>query len=288
MVLAEVIPQLPDAIPAVNQAAQWFFTLFQMPMLVAAVVLALRLARRYQSLIPFVFLVGGGLAMLNEPIVDHNAAVWFPTDGQWTLYTTFGVPQPVWLATAYVWFFGGQAMLTWHLLEQGLPAQRLWKAFAVLVASDIVLEHPGLYLDLFFYYGEQPFQFTRFPLWWGFVNATTPLVSATLVYLLRPYLTGRRTLGLVLLVPMVSAGTNAALAWPVWNAVNSTWPWPVVWAAGGLTVGLALFTVHLLVVGLERFRSLTELPAGAGAGGAPGRDHEGGAPGRDDGQPAHV
>jgi hypothetical protein len=274
--LAEVVPELPGNIPAVNQAAQWFFTLFQMPMLVAAGVLALRLARRYQSPIPLLFLVGGGLAMLNEPIVDHNAAVWFPTEGQWTLYTTFGIPQPVWLATAYVWFFGGQALLLWHLLEQGLAASRLWKAFAVLVLSDIVLEHPGLYVDLFLYYGEQPFQFSRFPLWWGFVNATTPLVCATLVYLLRPQLTGRRAFALVLVVPMVSAGTNAALAWPVWNAVNSTWPWPVVWAAGGLTVGLSLFTVHLLIAGLERFRTLTDAPVPARA------------PGLRAGQPADV
>ena len=133
MTLAEVVPHLPHHIPEVKQAFQVLFSLGQIPPLVIAVVLAVRWSKEHGSLIPVLFLVGGGIAMFNEPIVDHNAAVWFPTAGQWTLYTTFGIAQPVWLATAYVWFFGGQPMVIWHLLQRGLPARRLWKAFAVVV-----------------------------------------------------------------------------------------------------------------------------------------------------------
>jgi hypothetical protein len=245
VILAETIPRLPDHIPAVSQAWQWFFTLAQIPPLIMAVVLARRWAREHRSAIPYLFLAGGALAMLNEPVVDYNGLVWFPTHGQWTLYTTFGISQPIWLALAYLWFFGGQPMVLWHLLQRGLPAARLWRAFGAVVAVDIVLEHPGLYANLFLYYGHQPFQFTRFPLWWGVVNATTPIVAATLVYVLADHLTGRRVWGVLALVPIVQAATNAGTAFPVWNTLNTGLPWPATWAAGFVTVGLCSYVVHL-------------------------------------------
>lgn len=252
MSLAEFIPALPHDIPVVNAGWQWLFTLGQVPPLCLMIVLAVRWSRQMRTVLPLLFLVGGLLAMFNEPIVDHNGLVWFPTHGQWTLYTTFGISQPIWLALAYVWFFGGQPLVVWRKLEQGAPARSLWKMFAVVVVVDILLEHPGLYANLFLYYGDQPFTFTRFPLWWGVVNATTPIVVATLVHLLRPYFSGRRVLAVVLLFPMVQAATNAGTAWPVWNLLNTGQPRAMVWAAGLLTVGLCAFTVSLCVHALQR------------------------------------
>ena len=255
IMLAKIVPGLPTDIPAVNQTWQWVFTLGQIPPMVIAVVLAVRWAREHQTLIPVLFLAGGLIAMFNEPIVDHNGLVWFPTDGQWTLYTTMGIPQPIWLAMAYLWFFGGQPMVVWHLLKRGLPAQKLWTAFGVIVLSDIILEHPGLYADLFLYYGEQPFKFTRFPLWWGVINATTPIVAASLVYILGKELRGRRVLGMLALVPIVQAATNAGAGFPVWNVINTRLPWPAVWGAGLVTCGLCAYIIHLCTIAVARYNA---------------------------------
>lgn len=263
--LAEVIPHLPDDIPEVNQTLQWLFTLGQIPPIVIAVVFAIRWSKRHGTPIPLLFIAGGTLAMFNEPIVDHNAAVWFPVDGQWTLFTTFGISQPIWLGMAYVWFFGGQPMIVWHHLQKGLPAEQLWKAFGLIIVTDIVLEHPGLYADLFFYYGNQPFQFTRFPLWWGVINATTPIVAASLVYMLRRELTGKRVFGVLLLVPLVQAATNAGAGFPVWNVINTGLPTPVVWAAGFATCGLCAYLVHLCVIGVGAVRRRPGALPGAAA-----------------------
>jgi hypothetical protein len=253
--LAEIIPHLPARIPEVNQTLQWLFTTGQIPPLVLAVVLAVRWSREHGTLIPLLFLAGGLIAMFNEPIVDHNGLVWFPTEGQWTLYTTFGIAQPIWLAMAYLWFFGGQPMVIWRALEKGLPARSLWKAFGLVVLVDIVLEHPGLYANLFLYYGHQPFKFTRFPLWWGVVNATTPIVAATLVHLLRRELRGWKVLGVLLLVPIVQAATNAGTGFPIWNTINTRLPWPVVWSAGLASIGLCLYVVWLCTVAVGRLRA---------------------------------
>jgi hypothetical protein len=249
-----MIPALPHDIPVVNPGWQWFFTLAQVPPLVLMIVLTARWSRQMRTVLPLLFLVGGLLAMFNEPIVDHNGLVWFPTQGQWTLYTTFGISQPIWLALAYVWFFGGQPLIVWRMLERGAAPRALWKVFAVVVLVDIVLEHPGLYANLFLYYGDQPFKFTRFPLWWGVINATTPIVAATLVHLLRPYFSGRRVFAVVLLFPVVQAATNAGAGFPVWNLLNTGQPRAVVWGAGLATIGLCVFMVSLCVHALERVR----------------------------------
>jgi hypothetical protein len=124
--------------------------------------------------------------------------------------------------------------------------------FALVVVVDILLEHPGLYMNLFFYYGHQPFWFTRFPLWWGAVNATIPIVSVTLVYLLRPHLRGWRILAVVPLIPVVQAGVSAAVSWPVWNTINTSLPAAVVWVAGALTIGLCACLVAICAETLAR------------------------------------
>ena len=236
---------LPADIPVVNGAAQWLFTLGQVPPLILTVALAVRYARRHATPVPLLLLAGGGLAALIEPIVDRNALVWFPAEGQWSVYTAYGVPQPLWLVMAYFWFFGGQALVVWALLRRGWAGARLWRAFAGIVAVDVVLEHVGLWTDLFFYFGPQPFDFTGFPLWCGAVNASIPIVVATVVTLVEPRLPGRQLLLVVPMFPALQAATNAWTQWPLWDALNSDVPESVVWAAGAASIASALLAVHL-------------------------------------------
>jgi hypothetical protein len=217
-----IVP-VPDY-PAVDSAAQAAFTFGQLPLVVLAVALTARLARRRRSPAPIILLVGGSLCMFIEPVVDHTALVWFPTEGQWTAFSAFGVDLPIWLALAYVWFFGGQAVYVWKLLDEGLPGSRLLPLAAAFYVVDAALEHPGLYLHLFDYYGKQPLEITKFPLWAGFVNATIPIVAATLVYVGSPLVSGWRGLGLVVLPVAASASVNAGANLPVLLALNSDLP----------------------------------------------------------------
>ena len=243
---------LPTDIPAVNQTAQWLFTLGQIPPLVLTVLVAFRYARRHASAVPVLLLVGGGLAALIEPVVDHNALVWFPAGGQWSVYTAYGVPQPLWLVMAYFWFFGGQALAVWALMRKGWTGRRLWWVFAAIVGVDAVLEHGGLWTGLFFYFGPQPFDLTGFPLWAGAVNASIPIVVATVVTLVEDRLPGRRVLLVAPLFPALQAAVNAWTQWPLWNALNSDASAAVVWAAGAATIAFAVLAVYLCsLVGLS-------------------------------------
>jgi hypothetical protein len=236
---------LPTDIPPVNQTAQWLFTLGQIPPLILTVALAFRYARRHATAVPLLLLAGGGFAALIEPIVDRNALVWFPAEGQWSVYTAYGVPQPLWLVMAYFWFFGGQALVVWALMRSGWAGRRVWWMFAGIVGVDVILEHAGLWTDLFFYFGPQPFDLTGFPLWAGAVNASIPIVMATVVMLVESRLPGRRLLLVVPLFPAVQAAVNAWTQWPLWDTLNSETTSAVVWAGGAATIGFAVLAVYL-------------------------------------------
>lgn len=247
MIIAGV-PELPADIEPVNQTAQWVFTLGQITPMLIFFYLAYKYSKLYNSLLPFAFLVGGLLMCMVEPLVDHNGRVWFPTDGQWTAFTDYNVQLPIWLVLAYVWFFGGRAMYIWHAIEQGKAVDPKWiyKHWLVVFLIDAVLENIGLYLKVFLYYGEQPLQFGKFPLWWGAINSTTPIVLAIVVVILRPHLTGWKALWVIPLAPAVGAAVNAGCGWITWNAINNTEiPAPLVWLCGCITVGLTLLLLRL-------------------------------------------
>lgn len=249
------VPQLPDHVDRVNQTAQLVFTMGQLPPLLIFCYLAYRYSRAYSSPLPWLMLLGGLLMAAVEPIVDRNGLCWFPIDGQWSTITDYGVSLPVWLVIAYVWFFGGRAMYIWHALEQGRGADRtfLLKNWLLIVLIDVVLENVGLYLGVFLYYGQQPLQVGRFPLWWAAINSATPIVVGALVFVLRRELRGRRAWLVVPLAPAVAAGVNAATGWVTWAALNNTaTPVVLVQLAGVATVVLSLALLRLTRALLEQ------------------------------------
>ncbi len=206
-------------------------------------------------------MLAGGFAMsLVEPLVDHNGLCWFPQDGQVTAFRDYGVELPLWLVIAYVWFFGGRAMYVWHALERGKGADPTWwfKSWATVFGIDIVLETIGLQMDLFFYYGEQPFELGRFPLWWAAINSTTPMLLGALVFVLRAQLHGWRVLLVVPLSPAVCAAVNGAAGWPIYGTLHNTeCPTWLVWASAALTIRSPLGVTRLT-------RALVEVCARAG------------------------
>src|SRR5688500_2410696 len=98
------IPQPPQGME-MNRTAQAVFTIGQViPCLVMAFI-AWRIWRKERSPIPALCMVGGAFAMFMEPIVDVLGLVWFPRDGQWVLFETWGRPIP-WFLVVYVWYVG--------------------------------------------------------------------------------------------------------------------------------------------------------------------------------------
>ncbi|HEY1971207.1 MAG TPA: hypothetical protein VGH89_24850 [Pseudonocardia sp.] len=248
----EPVPDLTVS-PAVHIAATLAAGLVWLGVLIFASVQA----RRHRSPIPLLFLLGGALTVGFEPIVDTLGKCYLPRNYQWTMFTVLDRPMPVYAVLVYSAFFGGFALMAWSHLRRGGAPSELWRKYALAIAINTFLfETPAVPIfHVYTYYGNQPFDFWGFPLWWPFVNTAGPLVAGALVYVLQTHLElpAKRLLPLaVLLVPMGDGFSNAASAYPTWLALNSAVPAALTWGAGALTIGLATLIVHGMIRGLTR------------------------------------
>jgi hypothetical protein len=237
---------VPPYAHPVNSTSQTIFTIAQAPFVVGVLWWVIRQRRSNATWTPLLLVLGGTLMVFIEPIVDSLGHCWFYYPGQWTLLSTLGVHLPIWILPAYFWFFGGQSALCFKALSSRPTPETIVKMYATVFLADVLLEHAGLYLDVFTYYGRQPFTFTRFPLWWACINAMTPLVAATLALYARPLLRGPRMLLLIIIGPAICAFTNAGAGWPTYLAINTNSSKPAVWLAGCSTLLLAAAMVTFL------------------------------------------
>ncbi|HKY92768.1 MAG TPA: hypothetical protein VJM11_17085 [Nevskiaceae bacterium] len=183
--------------------------------------LCFRYLKSHGSAYGFLFLLAGAVTVLNEPVVDILGLCWFPMHGTYPLFEAWGVKIPWWMLPVYTWYVGGQAFYVYRRFEEGITTRGLFKLYLTFAVVNALLETPGLWLGVYAYYGEQPFQFLKFPYWWAVVNALMPMTMAALVFRLRPLLTGVRQFLIVPMGLMAAALTNGAIAAPVWISLNS-------------------------------------------------------------------
>jgi hypothetical protein len=243
------IPQPPTGLE-MSATGQTIFTIGVTIPWVVLLVLAMRHLVRDRSPVLLLFLAGGALAAVMEPIVDVLGMCFFPRENQWVGLELFGRPIPLLIWPVYSWFVGGQAYFFWRLFQRGVSRGRLWKLWLAVMAVNVVLETPGLLMGVYTYYGPQPFNLWGLPLWWPPVNATMPIVAGLLVHKMTPHLTGARILAVIPFVPMADGLTNGALAWPVWSALNTQIGFPATYPAAVASSGLAALAIWVITRGL--------------------------------------
>jgi hypothetical protein len=240
---ALVLPPVDMIMPHGPQMA---FIIGNALLCVIAAIAAERYRRRTGSVVGFLLLLAGAATVLNEPVVDILGLCWFAANGAIPLFKAWGVTIPVFMLPVYCWYVGGQALIAYAAIERGVRATELLRLYGLFALVNVLLEVPGLNLGIYAYYGRQPFELLRFPLWWTICNALMPIVMAALVFRLLPYLAGARSLLIVLLGPMAAGMTNGAIAIPVWVALNSGAPLWGTSLAGLISVCLGLILALLV------------------------------------------
>jgi hypothetical protein len=233
-----------------SATGQTIFTIAVTIPWVVLTVVAFRVWRREGTPVPLLFLIGGALCIVFEPIVDILGMCFFPRANQWVGLEVLGRPIPMFMWPVYSWFVGGQAFLFWRAFEKGMTRDRLWRWWLVLMGVNVLLESPGILMHVYTYYGAQPFNPWGLPLWWLAVNGTMPIVAAFLVHKLLPHLTGAKLLLIVALVPMADGATNGAIAWPMWTALNTRLGMWATYPAALATFGLATLAIWVVTRGL--------------------------------------
>jgi hypothetical protein len=240
------IPNPPFGFKA--SGAQDVFSIAQMVLCAGMFVYAFREFARGRGPIFLWCLLGGFIAVVWEPIVDVLGQCWLPSRGQhWEAFTLLNRHIPLMMPFVYSWFVGGQAYLFYRLFERGIDRRRLFQLWGVVFLVNICLESPGIITDVYTYYGKQPLDLWGFPLWWGFVNPLMPMIAATMIYKLRPYLSGAAlAVAAIMIVPSADGVANAFAAWPVIAALNTNVGYAGTWIASFITLGLALFVVWII------------------------------------------
>jgi hypothetical protein len=258
----ELMHQPPDAW-AMNDFWQPFMTFVNVIPIVAVVWFALRRWLPGEHRLILACLIGGGVASLVEPMVDHIALVWFAQENQWTMLKVFGRNTPWFILPCYVWYIGGQVMLMLWLLRRGLTMKQLYLVYGAFVLTNVAMEIPAIAADVYRYYGPQPFKIAGLPIWFQSMNAASPIIGAALLHRLGAKRGWHPALAAVV-VPSAHVLSNAVAGWPMWTALNSTDSLAITYPVALVTIALASLVVYL--VGLTVTEEATAVtPATDGA-----------------------
>jgi len=247
MDLLAAIPTPPYGFKA--SSAQDVFSIAQFVVCGVMFLFAFRELARGKGPIFLWCLLGGFIAVIWEPIVDVLGQCWLPSRGQhWEAFTLLNRHIPLMMPFVYSWFVGGQAYLFYRLFERGIDRRRLFQLWGVVFLVNIALESPGIATDVYTYYGKQPLDLWGFPLWWGLVNPLMPMIAATMIFRLKPYLTNAWALAAacIVIIPSADGVANAFAAWPVIAALNTDVGYAGTWIASAITFGLCAFTVWII------------------------------------------
>ena len=196
----------PATDSAVNDAGQWISTIATFALAAVALVYVIRVARRRQAIWPFIVLAAGSLTCVLEPLFDHLYGLWFPTQGQWTLFTAYGVSEPIWLVPAYFAIYGGGAVAIAESLRRTPTRRQMWKLYWIMVGVAMVAEIAYVQLmGVYEYQDHQPFEVLGYPLFLGFVNSMSAMIGGVLAFVLVPHLKGLDRFALILITPVAFA-----------------------------------------------------------------------------------
>jgi len=138
---------------------------------------AIRLARVEKSYLPIVVVLSVAAGSIIEPIYDITYHLhWLGAEGdgsgpQWTLFTSFGLPQPVWVMPAYVMVFALPAILLYRSFAAGVTIQKIFGFAALTATTTAIFEIIAVNVDLYTYYGEAPVRVFDYPIWIAFMES---------------------------------------------------------------------------------------------------------------------
>ena len=175
MLLSVSVPQPPSPpsdLP-LNTTMQTVATLVLWAGTAILLAYAVRIARDERSILPVVLVLAVATGSLIEPMYDIAYHLhWLDNGDQWTLFTSFGLPQPAWVMPAYVMVFGLPALVLYRSLSRGTTRARIFRIAALTTCTTAAFEITAINLDLYVYYGESPWRVLDYPLFIAFMEGT--------------------------------------------------------------------------------------------------------------------
>lgn len=242
----QVDPSAPTR--AVNDLAQTIETAACWGIAAILVVYAVRLSRRQGTWLPLALPLAAALNSFGEPLFDRGYHLFWYAPGQWTLVSTFGFPQPVWVMSAYIIVYAIPCLIVMQKVRDGVSRQWIFKAFGVISLAVATWESLAIYAGTYTYYGDHPFRAGKYPAWLGVMEGAHITVWAVLVGVLAPVIAkGPRVLLAVPLFAVAFASVMYGAGLPG-LAVTNAHPMPTAGLYAGATLSMALAAVMVWLV----------------------------------------
>jgi hypothetical protein len=225
-----ILPSPPDF--GAGAFAGWFFTLYAGLLVVSiATIWALYTGFKKRNWLPLLLIGGGLLCSLLEPMLDMLGHLRWANDLPIYAFTNFGIEIPLLIPFCYAAFYGLEPYFIYLLFKRGVTVKQVMYIYLIAGFTDVLLETPGLNLNVYEYYGVQPYTFLDFPYWWAFINGAGFMTVAYLIYHFEPKLKGYQRALFLVIPPMGMMIAYFSVGWIHILALNSTLPTAMKWVA---------------------------------------------------------
>lgn len=198
---------------------------------------ALWKALRGREPLPLVLLVAGVIAANIEPLGDHVGLIVYAPDIPWFDYWVMGRQMPSFIAVAECSYVAFGSYYAYRMIAAGRSLRDIGIVCALWVGiPEVAVEMLWHHWQIISYYGDNPTRVGGVPLYSIVQNSTLLPVYGITVFLGVRHLRGPRILWLVLAIPAVTIGYIVGVSWPVYLAIQSSWPAVVVWGAALATI----------------------------------------------------
>ncbi len=227
----------------------WFFTAYAGAMVVVlALPWAFRRIYKQRDWLPLLALIGGGVTSLGEPMLDHVGHLRWANNLPGPAFHNFGLAIPLLIPPCYMLFMGLESYWVYTMIKRGINTKQFMYMGAAIGLSDAIMEHPGLAMHTYQYYGNQPFKDGLFPWYWSFTNAVAIVTIGVLISFVWPIVKGKGYMQLAV-IPLGIIGTTMGefgAGFPVFLAINANMATWLQWVIGSLTLVLSVLWIRVL------------------------------------------
>lgn len=176
--------------------------------------------KRSGSPLGVLVILGSGLAVIQEPMVDTLGNMYIPPS-HLTVLTTYGREMPAYAPLAYAFYFGIPTLLYLSAARRRATTREFQKLLLGSLALELGFELIAVNANMYTYYGDQPLRLLNLPLHWVTLNLTAAWVAAAAVHIILPHLKGWRIIASPLIVVCAIAASYCAQGWPVFSATHA-------------------------------------------------------------------
>ena len=171
---------------------------------------AARLGARQRTPFYVLIVLASMVAAFGEPIYDVCMMLWFYAPGMVSLFTAFGIPQPIWAHSGYAVLYAFPALCICNQIYKGtMTRSKLFAWAGAELFMSCVFEMLGINFGTYCYWGPHVFRIFNYPIIIAILEAAQTICFSVAAANLRQRVhSSSGLLALFVLFPLTMIGIN--------------------------------------------------------------------------------